>query len=48
MFVDAQLEFSDSQAITASAASTNIIDFNPAFDYNTVTMRVLASRLFWL
>lgn len=36
MFVDAQLEFSDSQAITASAASTNIIDFNPAFDYNTV------------
>ncbi|MEN0615494.1 Bbp16 family capsid cement protein [Klebsiella indica] len=36
MFVDAQLEFSDAQAITASAASTNIIDFNPAFDYNTV------------
>lgn len=34
MFVDAQLEFSDAQAITASAASTNIIDFNPAFDYN--------------
>ncbi|HDZ1046044.1 TPA: Ig-like domain-containing protein [Klebsiella pneumoniae] len=36
MFVDAQLEFSDAQEITASAASTNIIDFNPAFDYNTV------------
>ena len=36
MFVDAQLEFSDSQVITASAASTNIIDFNPAFNYNTL------------
>lgn len=36
MFVDAQLEFSDAQVITASAASMNIIDFNPAFDYNTV------------
>ncbi|WP_377285693.1 Bbp16 family capsid cement protein [Raoultella ornithinolytica] len=36
MFVDAQLEFSDSQVITASTGSTNIIDFNPAFNFNTV------------
>lgn len=36
MYVDGQLEFSDNQAITASAAGTNIIDFNPAFNYNSV------------
>lgn len=35
MYVDKQLEFSDSQAVTASAISTNVADLNPAFNYNT-------------
>jgi len=35
MYVDKQLEFSDSQAVTASAISTNVADLNPAFNYNS-------------
>jgi len=35
MWVDKQLEFSDSQAVTATAISTNVADLNPAFNYNT-------------
>lgn len=35
MWVDKQLEFSDGQAVTATAISTNIADLNPAFNYNT-------------
>lgn len=35
MYVDKQLEFSDSQAVTASAVSTNVADLNPAFNYNS-------------
>lgn len=34
MYVDKQLEFSDSQAVTATAISTNVVDLNPAFNYN--------------
>ena len=34
MYVDKQLEFSDSQAVTATAISTNVADLNPAFNYN--------------
>lgn len=30
-YVDSQLEFSDSQAVTATAASTNIVDFKTGF-----------------
>lgn len=35
MYVDKQLEFSDSQAVTATAISTNVADLNPAFKLNT-------------
>lgn len=35
MYVDAQLTFSDAQAITATAASTNNIDTGPLFSGNT-------------
>lgn len=35
MYVDKQLEFSDSQAVTATAISTNVADLNPAFNYNS-------------
>ncbi|EOV9596795.1 Bbp16 family capsid cement protein [Cronobacter dublinensis] len=35
MYVDKQLEFSDGQAVTATAISTNVVDLNPAFNYNT-------------
>ncbi|PLR52418.1 Bbp16 family capsid cement protein [Chimaeribacter arupi] len=35
MYVDKQLEFSDSQTVTATAISTNVVDLNPAFNYNT-------------
>ncbi|NCH03924.1 hypothetical protein EHJ06_21620 [Cronobacter malonaticus] len=35
MYVDKQLEFSDGQAVTASAISTNVVDLNPTFNYNT-------------
>lgn len=35
MWVDKQLEFSDSQAVTATAISTNVADLNPAFNYNS-------------
>lgn len=35
MYVDAQLTFSDAQAVTATAASTNQIDTGPLFSGNT-------------
>jgi hypothetical protein len=35
MWLDKQLEFSDSQAVTATAISTNVVDLNTAFNYNT-------------
>ena len=35
MWVDKQLEFSDSQAVTATAISTNVVDLNTAFNFNT-------------
>ncbi|MCR1002042.1 MAG: hypothetical protein NQ081_05375 [Enterobacter cloacae] len=35
MWIDKQLEFSDSQAVTATAISTNVVDLNTAFNYNT-------------
>lgn len=36
MYVDKQEEFSDSQAVTASAISTNVIDLNPNGSANTL------------
>lgn len=35
MYVDKFAEFSDSQAVTATAISTNVMDLNPAFKLNT-------------
>lgn len=35
MYVDAQLTFSDAQAVTATAGSTNVIDTGPLFSGNT-------------
>lgn len=35
MYLDKQAEFSDSQAVTATAISTNVMDLNTAFNYNT-------------
>lgn len=35
MWIDKQLEFSDSQAVTATAISTNVVDLNTAFNFNT-------------
>lgn len=35
MWIDKQLEFSDAQAVTATAISTNVVDLNTAFNYNT-------------
>lgn len=35
MYVDAQLTFSDAQAVTAAAGSTNVIDTGPLFSGNT-------------
>ena len=35
MYLDKQAEFSDSQAVTATAISTNVVDLNTAFNYNT-------------
>lgn len=35
MYLDKQAEFSDTQAVTATAISTNVMDLNPAFNYNT-------------
>lgn len=35
MYFDKQAEFSDSQAVTATAISTNVMDLNPAFNYNS-------------
>jgi len=34
MYVDKFAEFSDSQAVTATAISTNVMDLNPAFKLN--------------
>ncbi|EPM1357917.1 Bbp16 family capsid cement protein [Klebsiella pneumoniae] len=34
MYLDKQAEFSDSQAVTATAISTNVMDLNTAFNYN--------------
>ncbi|HCR0385266.1 TPA: hypothetical protein OMS42_002013 [Enterobacter kobei] len=35
MYLDKQAEFSDNQAVTATAISTNVMDLNTAFNYNT-------------
>lgn len=35
MYLDKQAEFSDTQAVTATAISTNVMDLNTAFNYNT-------------
>lgn len=35
MFLDNDLKFSDAQAVTAAAASTNVIDLGPLFTGNT-------------
>jgi len=35
MYVDKFAEFSDIQAVTATAISTNVMDLNPAFKLNT-------------
>lgn len=35
MYVDKYAEFSDGQAVTATAISTNVMDLNPAFKLNT-------------
>ncbi|EPV3678259.1 TPA: hypothetical protein QIC06_004536 [Enterobacter kobei] len=34
MYIDKQAEFSDNQAVTATAISTNVMDLNTAFNYN--------------
>lgn len=46
MYVDAQLTFSDAQAITATARSTNVIDTGPLFSGNTGRNLGVGERLY--
>lgn len=46
MYVDAQLTFSDAQAVTATANSTNVIDTGPLFSGNTGRNLGVGERLY--
>lgn len=46
MYVDAQLTFSDAQAVTATAASTNYIDLGPLFSGNLTRNLGVGERMY--
>lgn len=46
MYVDAQLTFSDAQAVTATAASTNYVDTGPLFSGNLGRNLGVGDRLY--
>jgi hypothetical protein len=46
MIIDAQLTFSDAQAVTATANSTNVVDTGPLFSGNTGRNLGLGERLY--